>query len=249
MVEFLALAAAGFLAGALNAVAGGGTFITFPALVWLGLPPIAANATATVAALPGYVGSALAFRSDIRPEGALGLRATALCAALGAGIGSLLLLITPSSLFEAAVPWLLVVATGLFAVGPRLLAALRARGRGVAGVGVSAAAIVAVSIYGGYFNGGLGIMLLATFGLLGYVDLHGMNGLKNTLSALLSLVSAIAFALAGIVAWQPGVVLALACAAGGWAGARAARRATRTDRLRVGIVLIGLGVSAAFLLR
>ena len=247
--ELPVLAGAGLLAGALNAVAGGGTFVTCPALVWLGVPPIAANATATVAALPGYLGAALAFRGDIRAEGSLGLAGVGLWAALGAALGALALLATPEGLFEAVVPWLLLAATGLFAAGPRLLRLLRARGVGAAGPGVSAAVIAAASCYGGYFNGGLGILLLASFGLLGYVDLHGMNGLKSALSALLSLISAATFAVAGIVAWEEGAVLALACAAGGWAGARASRRVARTDRLRGAIVLVGLAMSAAFFLR
>ena len=173
MLTILVLSASGFLAG-------GGTFLTFPAPVWLGVPPIAANATATAAALPGYGGSAYAYRRHIAAEGALPLRAILAVGALGAVLGAGLLLVTPAEVFDGVVPWLLLVATALFAAGPRLVRWLARRGVGRAGPLASAMAILGVSVYGGYFNGGLGIMLLATFGLLGYADLHGMNGLKTS---------------------------------------------------------------------
>lgn len=247
MFTILLLCGAGFLAGALNAVAGGGTFLTFPALVYLGIPPIAANATATVAALPGYLGGAFAFRRDVRAEGALSLLEILLVAALGSAAGAALLLVTPAQLFQGAVPWLLLVATLAFALGPRLLIWLRNRGA-AAGRKLSIAAILAVSIYGGYFNGGLGIMLLAAFGLIGFMNLNGMNGLKNLLSALLSVISASAFAIAGIVAWQEAAIMAVAAALGGYGGAWVARRIRRSDYLRAGIVAIGCAMTVAFFL-
>lgn len=249
MLELLILAGAGFAAGGLNAVAGGGTFLTFPALVYLGIPSITANATATVAALPGYLGSAYAYRHDVAAEGSLGLVGIGVAATAGSLAGAVLLLVTPSEIFEGIVPWLLLAATVLFAAGPRLLSALRSRGGGAAGRTVSAAVIFGVSVYGGYFNGGLGIMLLATFGLLGYVNLHGMNGLKNALSAMLSSISAATFAAAGIIAWQEAALMAAACAAGGYAGARAARTIARTDLLRAAIVVVGVVITTVFFLR
>ncbi|WP_281826794.1 sulfite exporter TauE/SafE family protein [Jannaschia rubra] len=248
MLEFLLLAGAGLAAGALNAVAGGGTFLTFPALVWLGVPPISANATATLTALPGYLGSAWGYRHDLHAEGSLGLRAILLVAAFGAMAGALLLLVTPGDVFRGLVPWLLLAATALFAAGPRLLAALASRGVGQAGPGLSVLGILAVSVYGGYFNGGLGIMLLAMFGLLGHTDLHAMNGLKNVLSALLSLLSAATFVVAGLIAWQPALVLAIATAIGGWLGARTSRRIRRTDLLRLFVVAVGALMTVAFFL-
>ena len=214
--------------------------------MWLGVPPIAASATATVAALPGYGGSAYAYRRHIAAEGALGLPAVMAIGATGSVVGAGLLLVTPSEVFGGIVPWLLLVATVLFAAGPRLVAALGRLGVGRAGPLASAAAILAVSVYGGYFNGGLGLMLLATFSLLGYVALHGMNGLKNVLSALLSLVSAATFVAAGLIAWPEVAVMALAATAGGYVGAWAARRVTRTGPLRVGIVAVGPTMTALF---
>jgi uncharacterized membrane protein YfcA len=247
MSAILLILAAGFAAGALNAIAGGGTFITFPVLVHLGIPPITANATATVAALPGYVGGAWAFRRDIRPEGSLRVGETVAVSLVGGVAGSLLLLVTPAAIFDGVVPWLLLIATALFAFGPWLMSALQRRGVGVAGRLVSFAAIFAVALYGGYFNGGLGILLLACFGLIGYANLAAMNGLKNLLSAALSVISAATFAIAGIVEWREGLIMAVAAALGGYCGAWAARRITRPMLLRAGIVLVGPGDVGAFL--
>lgn len=128
MLEIFVLCVAGFATGALNAVAGGGTFISFPALVWLGVPPIMANATATLTAIPGYAGSAWAFRKDIAAEGALSLPVMLLISALGGLTGALLLTVTNEEVFMGLVPWLLLVATLIFAAGPKLLALLKGVG-------------------------------------------------------------------------------------------------------------------------
>ncbi|MCP1170403.1 sulfite exporter TauE/SafE family protein [Limimaricola litoreus] len=245
MLFFVMLTVAGLLAGALNAVAGGGTFLTFPALVWLGLPPIAANATSTIGALPGYASSAWGYRSELSAEGALGLRAIIALGALGGLIGAGLLLVTPGAVFDGLVPWLLLLATLLFAAGPRILAFVRARGLGPAGPALSGAAVLAVSIYGGYFNGGLGILLLAMLGLIGFVNLHGMNGIKVLLSAVLSLVSAAAYAAAGLIEWDAALIVAVATTIGGYLGARGARL-IRMEHLRIGITGVGLVMTALF---
>ncbi|WP_298495278.1 sulfite exporter TauE/SafE family protein [uncultured Maritimibacter sp.] len=249
MLELVILGVAGFATGLLNAVAGGGTFISFPALIYVGIPPIVANATATLAALPGYASSAYAFRDDMRAEGTLGLPAIIGVTMVGAVIGALLLIVTPGETFVVVVPFLLALATVLFAAGPWLLARIRARGGRDAGPLTSAAALLAVSIYGGYFNGGLGIMLLATFGLIGYVNLHGMNGLKNLLSAILSLISAATFVVAGLIAWKPALLLAVAITLGGYIGARVSRRIKRTDYLRYFVVAVGVVMTVIFTVR
>ena len=248
MLEFFVVFLAGLAGGALNAVAGGGTFLTFPALVWLGVPPVMANATATLCALPGYFGSTWAFRNDFKAEGPLGLRAIIAVAMAGGLTGSLLLLVTPGNLFTEIVPWLLALATLLFALGPWLLAQLRRRGA-TAGAMVSGLMIFLVSAYGGYFNGGLGIMLLAAFGLIGFTNLNAMCGLKNLLSSLLSLVSAVTYASAGLIAWDAALVLAIGTMVGGYLGAHYARKITRTDLLRLGIVAIGCVMTVVFFLR
>ena len=246
MLEILVLCAAGFAAGALNAVAGGGTFISFPALVWLGVPPIMANATATLTAIPGYAGSAWAFRRDISAEGAVSLRGMLAIAALGGLIGALLLTVTSEEAFVGLVPWLLLLATGIFAAGPKILQMLKGKGLGALG---GSAALMVVSVYGGYFNGGLGIMLLAAFGVMGFQNLHGMNGLKNLMSALLSIVSATALAVAGLIAWKSALVLALATTAGGYVGAAYARKITNMKLLRGAIVAVGLVMTLLFFLK
>lgn len=248
MFDLLLLLLAGLGAGILNAVAGGGTFLTFPTLIWLGVPPIAANATATLTALPGYFGSAWAYRRDMGGEGSLGLRSITLISALGGAAGGLLLIVTPGETFRGIVPWLLLAATVLFAAGPWLLTQLRKRGGGDAGPLVSSLAIFAVSVYGGYFNGGLGIMLLATLGLIGHTNLHGMNGLKNLLAAVLSTISAAAFVIAGLIFWREAAIMAVGTLVGGYLGARISRRMRRTGPLRAFVVAVGLALTVAFLI-
>ena len=244
-MDTIVLVFAGLGAGALNAVAGGGTFLSFPALVWIGVPPLAANATATLSALPGYIGSAWGFRKDIRAGGPVALSMMVAIAMAGGLVGALLLLVTPRELFSGLVPWLLLLATGVFAAGPLLLRrAVKNDGR--LPHAVSLAVLLAVATYGGYFNGGLGIMLLAAFGLVGFSNLHEMNGLKTLLSAILSLVSVVAYAAAGLIVWKPALILGIATAIGGYFGAHLARRITHMKALRAFIILVGLCMAAAF---
>ncbi|WP_420959633.1 sulfite exporter TauE/SafE family protein [Brucella sp. IR073] len=244
-MDFVILVLAGLGAGALNAVAGGGTFLSFPALVFVGVPHIPANATATLAALPGYIGSTWGFRKDIRADGPVSLRAMVILSVLGGLLGALLLLVTPKEIFVSLVPWLLLFATVAFAAGPVLVRHVVGKG-GRLPLPASLALILAVSIYGGYFNGGLGIMLLAAFGFVGFTNLHEMNGLKNLLSSILSLVSVITYTVAGLIDWKSAVVLGVACAIGGYLGAHVARRITNMLALRIFITLVGLGMAAAF---
>jgi len=249
LFELFVLGAAGFAAGLLNAVAGGGTFLSLPALIYVGVPPVMANATATLTALPGYISSAWGFRHDMKAEGALSLPAIAALGIAGSVIGAALLIITPGEAFLWIVPWLLLVATLLFAAGPALMRWMRARGTKAVGAAGSAAAIGTVSLYGGYFNGGLGIMLLATFGFIGYVNLHAMNGLKNVLSAVISLVSAVTFIAADLIAWEQAIIMALLSTLGGYAGALWSRKITRTDLLRYVVTAIGLTMAIVFFLK
>lgn len=237
------LVAAAFLAGALNAVAGGGTLLTFPVLVLAGLPPITASATNAVVVLPGYISSALGFRKDRGSVGGLP-RGVLICAGLvGGGLGGSLLLVTPAHAFDIVVPVLLAIATIAFAAGPKLAALLQR----VATPGPIAAivGVFVVSAYGGYFNGGLGILLLATLSLLGLHELNALNGLKAVLSAAITLVSAIAFTLAGAVEWWAALLMMAASTAGGYAGARVARRLPR-PALRVFIVAVGTVMTLIF---
>lgn len=241
---WLLLVAAAFAAGALNAVAGGGSFLTFPALVYAGLPPIVANATGAVAVSPGYLGSTLGFRKELAelPRGRLAQEAAV--SAAGGLAGALLLLATPPAAFARLVPWLLLFATLLFALAPRWLAR---RPPGGAGRG-RLAGLAAVAVYGGYFNGGLGILLMTLYVLTGEASLHRANALKNANSLVLSVVSVAAFALAGAVAWGPALVMAVAALLGGWLGAGWARKLP-PGVLRAIVIATGAVMSAVFFWR
>ncbi len=251
--HLILLLAAAFVAGALNAVAGGGSFLTLPALVFVGMPPVVANATGTVALLPGYVSGALGFREDLQAPPGLSLRTLTVLSLVGGAIGAALLLVTDDKTFSKVVPWLLLLATVLFALGPILLRRLKgSAGEGTQGArasaGKSAAGMLAVSIYGGYFNGGLGILLLALFGLLGQTKLNAMNGMKNVVSALLTAIAVAIYAWGGVVAWPQALVMMVAATAGGYFGARLARRIP-APLMRAGIVLTGLVMTVLFFLR
>lgn len=246
MSDLIVLFVAGFLGGMLNTVAGGGTFITFPALVFTGLPELMANASSTVAGLPGYLAGAVGFRREIlRLDRALLLRLTGLTM-LGGAVGSGLLLISSNAAFTVLVPFLLLAATGVFLWGDKLRARASQWRRGVQAFG--AGTLMPVAIYGGYFNGGLGIVLLALFALWGRTDLHEMNGLKTWLSFALSVISCVIFSIGGLVAWGPALVMMLGTVSGGYLGAPLARRIPRPV-LRGLIALVGLGMTAVFFQR
>lgn len=240
------LAAAAFGAGVLNAIAGGGSFLTFPALVFTGVPPIVANATSALAVSPGYLGSVWGFRPELRALDPSLLRREALVAATGGVCGALLLLVTPAKVFAGLVPWLLLLATALFAIGPSV--AKLSQGRPSALARWRTPGLLLVSVYGGYFNGGLGILLMALYTLTGEARIHTANALKNFNSFVLSILSVAAFALAGAIVW-PQAVLMMACAtAGGFAGARLARRLPAAW-VRGLVIATGVVMSAVFFQR
>ncbi|SEQ83640.1 hypothetical protein SAMN05428995_11027 [Loktanella sp. DSM 29012] len=242
-MDIIILIIAAFGAGALNTVAGGGTFLTLPALIFIGIPPVAANATSAVAVFPGYAGGALGFLPEMRSfDRSLLLRLTLVTLA-GGLVGSLLLMVSSDAAFSVIVPFLLLAATLVFLWGERIRGWAAATTHGVAPYGNIA--LFAVAVYGGYFNGGLGIVLLALFALWGMTDLHRMNGLKSGLSFALSGISVMAFAVAGLVEWNAAIVMMLAATAGGYAGAPLARHIPMRT-LRFIIATIGFGMSAIF---
>ncbi|WP_043698981.1 sulfite exporter TauE/SafE family protein [Tepidimonas taiwanensis] len=251
----LLLAVAALAAGALNAIAGGGSFLTFPALVFTGMPPIAANATSAVAVSPGYLGSTLGFRAELAALPRRRLWTEAALAATGGVLGALLLLVTPAATFRALVPWLLLFATAVFAFGPWLVRHLAAaRNAPVGGMDGSTrdrarhVGLLAVAVYGGYFNGGLGILLMALYAVAGETRIHTSNALKNLNSLVLSLLSVMTFALAGAIAWGPALLMMAAATAGGYLGARWARRLPAAA-VRALVIGTGLVMSAAFFTR
>lgn len=242
------LLAAAFGAGALNAVAGGGSFLTLPALVFTGLPPVLANATGTVALLPGYASGVWGFREDLQAPPGLTLTRMAMLSLAGGAAGAMLLLVTDDRTFRVLVPWLLLAATAMFAVGPTVVQHVRSLGGGVPSTGRAGMGVLLVAVYGGYFNGGLGILLLALFGLLGQSNLHAANGSKNVVSALLTAIAVLVYAAGGLVVWPQALVMMVAATTGGYLGARMARRLAPAV-LRAGIVGIGLAMSAIFFVR
>ncbi len=243
----LLLASAGFAAGALNAIAGGGSFLTLPALLVAGLPPIVANATSALAVSPGYLGSTLGFRNELAQLPRRRLLRETLLSAAGGVLGALLLLLTPSEVFRGLIPWLLLFATALFLLGPWLAQRLvRAGAQGEPGW--RNPGLLAVATYGGYFNGGLGILLMALYSASGEKNLHTANALKNLNSLVLSLVSVLTFVLAGVIAWGPALLMMAAATAGGYVGARHARRLSMRS-VRAVVVCTGLVMSALFFWR
>lgn len=240
----LVLAAA--VGGALNAVAGGGSFFTFPALVFVGVMPIPANATSALALWPGSVASAFAYRHDLAPQKDR-LIPFAIASVAGGAAGALLLVFTPSSAFEKLIPFLLLLATILFAAGPKITARVRRRVGGEASLSLRGAVVVqlAISLYGGYFGGGMGMMMLAAFALMGMEDIHRMNGLKALLAVGINAAAIITFVLGGIVVWSHGLLMTAGAMAGGYAGAALARR-IKQAYVRWFISVTGVGLSAVF---
>ena len=241
--ELSLLASASFIAGIINSIAGGGSFLTFPALVFTGVPTIAANATSAVAVFPGYLSGALGFSKELKeyPKSKFLLLIT--LSIMGGIVGSLLLLITPASVFSYIIPWLLGFATLLFAFGDFVAKWAKKNSNSNGFLGNLTTLIVC--IYGGYFNGGLGIILLALFSTLGMRDIHLMNGLKNIMSFALSAASVVTFAIAGIVFWQQAIIMMIAATIGGYFGVVVARKLSK-NTIRMIIVIIGLIMTVIF---
>jgi uncharacterized membrane protein YfcA len=238
---FLAAAAG----GAINSVAGGGSFIAFPALLFAGVPPVPANATNTIALWPGSAASAVAYRrelAEVRRE----VLPLGIAAAIGGLAGALLLLRTVESTFILLIPWLLLFATLLFSFGNAVAQRLT-RGRH-APLAVGVAAQLFISVYGGYFGGGMGIMMLAVLTLLGMTHIHRMNALKNVLGTLINGVAVVAFVVAGAVRWGPGIVMIAGGITGGYAGAAIARRLS-PRYVRWLVLVIAWGMTGYFFVR
>lgn len=235
---------AGLLSGAINAVAGGGTFITFGGFSLAGLSPIAANATSSISQFPGYIASTLAYRRDILTfwRGAVVL---AIISAVGSLAGALVLLALDNPSFRAMVPWLLLAATALFAAGPWL----KPKPRSGAGspVGTVPGAIVQflTALYGGFFGAGMGVMMLATLGLTQGGDYHRLNALKNMLSIVIGAVAIVVFVSGGVVAWPEALVMIPGVALGGWYGVWLARRVPEPV-LRGVVIAVGLLLAAYY---
>jgi uncharacterized membrane protein YfcA len=248
-VDPLALAglgAAAAAAGAVNAIAGGGTLITFPSLLAAGLSAKVANVTSTVAIWPGTLGGSFAYRRELAASrGRIGR--LALPSLTGAAVGSALLLGTSERVFDAVVPFLVLFATLLLALNRRLSALAARHGLGAVEGGRLPASLHAAmffnGIYGGYFGAGLGILTLAAIAILAPDDLQRANATKGLLAALINSVAVVVFVASGLVEWEPALVMAVCAVAGGYAGVALARR-LRAQVLRNVIVAWGLTMSA-----
>jgi hypothetical protein len=246
MMTLLLLAGAGFLAGAMNAAAGGGSFVSFPALIAAGVPPVFANASSTVALFPGAVTSSWAFRKSISGIGNVTLPILLITSLAGGLCGAVLLLATPSSAFNALVPWLLLLATLAFAFGRQVGVRLRR----VLHLGRVSTIVIQflLAIYGGYFGGAVGIMMMATWSLLGTTDLRVMNPTKTVLVGAMNAVAVLYFIAARAVVWPQTLAMLVAAAIGGYAGARLAMRLD-PRWLRASVIAISSAITLSFFLR
>lgn len=240
--QILTLVAAAFGGGVMNAMAGGGTILTFPTLVFLGMPAIQANATSTVALVPGAVSSMAGYRKEVWQNRSW-LKTLFLPSLIGGTVGSVLLLRTPEQTFEMLAPVLILFATVLFMLRG-FLARRFAPSERPSTVKWAVAVLLqfGVAVYGGYFGAGIGILMLALLGFLGLTDIHAMNGLKNFFGVCINSVAAGYFIFQGAVSWPEALILALGATLGGYAGARFARIIGQ-EKARAAVVVIGLLVT------
>lgn len=213
----------GAVAGAMNALAGGGSFVSLPALIAAGVPPVLANTSSTVALYPGGLASAWAYRDGLQPVGSVSLRALLATTLCGGLVGAVMLLRTSSAAFTFVLPWLLLVASLALAFGRRIGEAMRAR------MHIHAAAVLAVQfllgIYGGYFGGAVGIMMIAIWGPLDSRDLKLLNAPRTLLVSAANTVAVLAFIVAGAVRWPETLTMLVGAIIGGYGGAHIGRRA------------------------
>ncbi len=237
---------AGILGGAINSVAGGGTLISFPALIAFGVPTIVANATNTAAVCPGSISSAFAYRRDMPSKG--GLVWTLFLPSLAGGLlGAVVLAVTPESLFARIVPFLILFATLLFGTRDffaRLINADHDGSERVSGLGKTWGFCFQffVAAYGGYFGAGIGILMLASLSLMGLRDIHRMNAIKTVLASVINGTALVYFILRGLVSWHLAILMASGCIVGGYLGAHYAKGVDQKV-LRLFIVAVGLLVS------
>lgn len=245
--DILLLAVAGFGGGAINAVAGGGTFLTFGAMTLAGVPPISANATSSIVQFPGYVTSTHAYWRDIRTFWREAVLLAGL-SAVGSLLGALILLALDNPSFRVLVPWLLIAATALFAAGPWLKPTPRPGEIAKVNTVAGSIAQFVTAIYGGFFGAGMGVMMLASLGLTQAGDYHRLNALKNMLAVVIAAVAILVFVSGGVVAWPQAAVMIPAVALGGYAGVWAARRVPQTV-MRGIVIAVGLALAVYYFVK
>src|SRR6266550_6353804 len=243
--NMLMMIAAAFAAGVINSIAGGGTLITFPVLIWLGLDPKVANATSTVALWPGLFGGLFGYRRELENSSAILLR-LGVISVIGGAIGAWLLIWTPSPTFARLVPFLILFATLLFMAQGTINRRLRlqpiiAEPRMSWWLGASVFQFFS-SMYGGYFGAGNGILMLAAMGLLGLHDINRANGIKNFLGICINSIAVVSFAVTHLVVWNDALLMAVAALAGGYFGAKMAVRVAQVA-VRRAIIAIGFVIT------
>jgi uncharacterized protein len=251
---------AAVLAGTINSVAGGGSFITFPALIFVGIAPIAANATNTAVVWPGTVASTVAYRKAFTAEARHLLPALTVTGVIGGILGARILLITPQATFMRLVPWLLLGATLLFLFSPQITRWIRGRanlqaGEAVGGSGTPRPLLMGVlvlelfvAIYVGYFGAGVGILFLSLLALMGMEDIHAMNGMKTLLVSIINGVALATFIVARAIVWPQAVLMLIGALIGGYGGAWVAQR-MNPQHIRWLVIVIGFAMSAYFFIR
>lgn len=247
LAQVALLAAAGIVAGAVNAIAGGGSLISFPALLGVGYPALTANVTNTVALVPGYLGGSLAYRPELKGQQE-NIRFLGAISLLGGLAGSIVLVESPASVFRAIVPWLILLSCGLLVIQPVVGKWVQKQdAKGKRQVIPLAVTQFLAAVYGGYFGAGLGVMMLAVLGIFLHDTLQRLNALKGLMSLIINLVSAIFFAIFAPVAWFPVIIMAVASLLGGNLGVFVARRLSNTV-LRALVVAFGVVVAVKLLI-
>jgi len=245
--ELLIFSAAG-VAGVINSVAGGGTLLSFPALIWLGVPSIAANATSTIALWPGSLGSVWGYRRELRGT-EQHVWVLMLPSLVGGSLGAVLLYRTPTEVFDRLVPALILFATCLFMAQEPLQRRLKLTpSTRRSWMWFAVLFQFLVGVYGGYFGAGIGILMLAALSVMGYTDIHHMNGVKSLLASCVNGVAALYFAVTGLVIWNDAAVMAAGAILGGVVGAGAARKLGRST-VRTLVVVIGFGMALSLMFR
>ena len=234
---------AGLIAGAMNAAAGGGSFVSVPTLIYAGVPSVSANMSSTIALYPGSLASAWAYRKNFGPILNIPVKALFFTTLIGGFAGALLLLFTPSHSFDKILPWLLLLGSLAFAFGGTIGARL-AKHYQPKKIYILLAQFV-LGVYGGYFGGAVGIMMLAMWTMLGLEDIRAMNAIKVVLVAAANTIAVICFAVAGTVAWRQTAIMLVAAATGGYLGAHLAMR-LKPSRIRIAISVLNFVITGLF---
>ena len=246
MAAYLLLIFSALAAGLINSVAGGGMFLTFPALVFTGVPSIIANATSTFAIMPGVVASAWAYREDFRRSSDFPFVPMVIVSLAGGAAGALLLLFTPQKRFDSIIPWLMLAATVLFTFGPRISPILK-RAFHVGPVTVVVVQFF-IAVYGGYFGGAIGILMLATWSVFGINDINFMNANRTLLGGVANSMAVVLFVVARKIWWPQALTMLAATVIGGYIGARTAKKVD-PRYMRAAISATSIAITVAFFLR